>query len=131
MIIGFELRSRLRAAAFGRLFVFGYFVAPTAVDLRFHGTSLKTRCTTLVPIPSDLPILRMPSPLALSSRMRASTDGLTRRRPNFTPFALARASPALTRLPNDSPLKLSEYPEHLKHRLARGRRSIESLLMKE
>jgi hypothetical protein len=25
-----------------------------------HGTSLKTRCTTLVPMPSFLPILRMP-----------------------------------------------------------------------
>jgi hypothetical protein len=38
-----------------------YFLAPTAVDLRFHGTSLKTRCTTDVPMPSCLPILRSPN----------------------------------------------------------------------
>jgi hypothetical protein len=62
-----------------------------------HGFSLKTRCTTLVPTPSVLPILRMPSPLALSSSMRASTEDLTRRRPSLVPFALARASPAFTR----------------------------------
>src|SRR5882672_5659277 len=62
-----------------------------------RGSCLKTRCTTLVPMPSFRPILRMPSPLALSSSMRASTDGLTRRRPNLVPFALARASPAFTR----------------------------------
>src|SRR5882672_1637087 len=48
-------------------------------------------------MPSFLPILRMPSPLALSFTISASIDGLTRRRPNFTPLALARASPALTR----------------------------------
>jgi len=35
--------------------------------------------------------------LALNSRIRCSTAGLTRRRPNFVPFALARTSPALTR----------------------------------
>src|SRR3979409_2575815 len=62
-----------------------------------HGTCLKTRCTTLVPMPSFLPILRMPSPLALHSSIRASTEGLTPRRPSVVPFALARASPALTR----------------------------------
>jgi hypothetical protein len=64
-------------------------------DQDCHGTCLKTPCTTLVPMPSILPILRMPSPLALNSRIRCSTAGLTRRRPNFAPFALARTSPAL------------------------------------
>ena len=38
-----------------------------------QGSCLKTRCTTLVPMPSFLPILRMPSPLALNSSIRAST----------------------------------------------------------
>src|SRR5882757_10035602 len=82
-------------------------------------------------MPSFLPILRMPSPLALSSSILASTDGFTRRRPNFVPFARARARPAFTPLPNDPTLKLGEHAKHLKHRLARGRRSIESLLVKE
>jgi hypothetical protein len=35
-----------------------------------------------VPMPSFLPILRMPSPLALNSNILASTEGLTRRRPS-------------------------------------------------
>jgi hypothetical protein len=38
-----------------------------------HGVFLKTRCTTLVPIPSFRPILRIPSPLAFNSSIRAST----------------------------------------------------------
>jgi hypothetical protein len=57
------------------------------------------RCTTLVPIPSFRPILRMPSPFALNSSIRASTEGLTRRRPNFVPFALARAGTASATAP--------------------------------
>jgi hypothetical protein len=56
-----------------------------------------TRCTTLVPMPSVLPIFNMPMPSLRSSRMRSSTKGSTGRRPSFVPFALARASPALTR----------------------------------
>jgi hypothetical protein len=48
-------------------------------------------------MPKVRPVLRMPSPLARSWRMRASTAGLTGRRPSFVPFALALASPALTR----------------------------------
>jgi hypothetical protein len=32
-----------------------------------HGACLKTRCTTLAPMPSFLRILWMPSPLALSA----------------------------------------------------------------
>src|ERR1700730_9037558 len=47
-------------------------------------------------MPSFRPILRIPSPLALNSSIRASTEGLTRRRPSLVPFALARARPALT-----------------------------------
>jgi hypothetical protein len=35
-------------------------------------------------------------PSAFSSRIRASMEGFTGRRPNLVPFALARASPALT-----------------------------------
>src|ERR1039458_221260 len=41
-----------------------------------------TLWTTLVPTPSVLAILRMPSPLARSSLIVASTDGLTLRRPS-------------------------------------------------
>ena len=52
-------------------------------------------------MPSVLPILRMPSPLALNSSIRASTDGLTRRRPNLVPFALARAARAKALLADD------------------------------
>jgi hypothetical protein len=36
-----------------------------------------TRCTTLVPMPSFLPILRMPSPSGINSSIRASTEGST------------------------------------------------------
>jgi hypothetical protein len=82
------IRARIRA---------GLNSASEKNDQDCHGSCLKTRCTTLVPTPSVLPILRMPSPLALNSSMRASTEGLTRRRPNFVPFALARARPAFTR----------------------------------
>ena len=59
------------------------------------GCCLKTRCTTLVPMPSLRPILSIPSPAPLSSIIRASTAGSTRRRPSLVPFALARASPEL------------------------------------
>jgi hypothetical protein len=38
---------------------------------------LKTLCTTLVPMPSFLPILRLPSALAINSSIRASTEGST------------------------------------------------------
>jgi hypothetical protein len=41
------------------------------------------------------PILRMPMPSALSSRMRASMAGFTGRRPSLVPFACALARPAL------------------------------------
>ena len=34
-------------------------------------------------------------------------------------------------LSNNPPLKLSKYTQHLKHRLARARRRVESLLVKE
>jgi len=39
--------------------------------------------------------------------------------------------PSIYPFSNDPPLELSEYAEHLKHRFARGRRSIKSLLVKE
>jgi hypothetical protein len=61
------------------------------------GPCVKTRCTTLVPMPSFRPILRILSPFAFSSNIRASTAGFTWRRPSLVPFALARARPALTR----------------------------------
>jgi hypothetical protein len=38
-----------------------------------------TRCTTLVPTPMVRAIFKIPIPVALSSRMWASTTGLTRR----------------------------------------------------
>jgi hypothetical protein len=38
---------------------------------------LETRCMTLVPMPSFLPTLRMPSPLPSTLNIRASTEGLT------------------------------------------------------
>ena len=60
------------------------------------GSCFKTRCTTLVPIPSSRPILSIPSPLPLNFSICASIAGATRRRPSFVPFALARARPALT-----------------------------------
>ncbi len=41
------------------------------------------------------------------------------------------SKPSIDSFPNDSPLELGEYTKHLKHRLARARRSIESLLVKE
>src|SRR5450432_1698220 len=93
-------------------------------------TAPTTRCTTLVPMPSFRPILRMPSPLARSWRMRASTAGFTGRRPSFVPLARALASPAFT-LANNAPLELGKNAQHLKHRLAGGRRSVEALLMQE
>jgi len=81
-------------------------------------------------MPSVLPILRMPSPLALNSRIRCSTAGLTRRRPNFVPFPGA-GEPRVDSLANYASLELGENAKHLKHRLARGRRGIKSLLVKK
>ena len=43
------------------------------------------------------PIFKMPIPSAFNSRIRASIEGLTARRPSFVSFALALASPAFTR----------------------------------
>ena len=54
-------------------------------------------------------------PLALSSSMRLSIAGLTGRRPNFVPFALALASPAFT-LSDHAALNFGEHSQHLKHR---------------
>ena len=71
----------------------GHFKPPRAP--RYEVAEI-TRWTTLVPMPMVRPILRIPIPVALSSRMRASTEGFTGRRPSFVPFALARARPALT-----------------------------------
>jgi hypothetical protein len=43
-----------------------------------------------VPTPIVRPIFKMPMPAASSSRMRASMEAFTGRRPSFIPFALAR-----------------------------------------
>jgi hypothetical protein len=51
-----------------------------------------TRCTTLVPTPMVRPIFNMPMPSAFSARMRASTAGLTRRRPIHWPQQCVRAA---------------------------------------
>jgi hypothetical protein len=56
-----------------------------------------TLCTTLVPTRSVRATLRMPIPCPLRTRIRASTAGLTGRRPSFVPLARALARPALTR----------------------------------
>ena len=58
------------------------------------------------------------------------------RGPNSTAAQLCAVRPGASKpsidpLPNDSPLKLSEHAEHLKHRFARGGRGVESLLVKE
>ena len=62
-------------------------------------------------------------------------SGLHRRLNSASPELCAiRPCARKTRIdsfPNNPPLELGEYAEHLKHRLARGRRSIEPLLMKE
>ena len=39
--------------------------------------------------------------------------------------------PCIHSFPNDAPLELGEYTEHLEHRFARGRRGIKSLLVKK
>jgi hypothetical protein len=58
--------------------------------------------------------------LALSSRIWTSTADATGRRPSFVPFARAREA-SVDPLPNDAPLELGEYPQHLEHRLAGGK----------
>jgi hypothetical protein len=85
-----------------------------------RGSCLKTRCTTLVPMPSFRPILRMPSPLAFSSSI--GPPPLPRpSRPSFVPFALARARPALTRS-RISSLGSDSYPLEQKVPAGFGRR---------
>jgi hypothetical protein len=79
-------------------------------DQGCHGSCLKTRCTTLVPTPSVLPILRMPSPLALNSNMRASTEG-----PTSYLSPLHEQGPRYS-FANDPTLKLGKHAQHLKHR---------------
>jgi hypothetical protein len=49
----------------------------------------------------------------------------------FRAVCLSASETGVYPFPNDPPLELGEYAKHLKHRLARGRRSIESLLVKE
>ena len=100
-------------------------------DQGCHGSCLKTRCTTLVPTPSVLPILRMPSPLALNSNMRASTEGLTRPPAQLRTFRPSASKTRVYSFANDPTLELGKHAKHLKHRFARSRRSIESLLVEE
>ncbi len=54
----------------------------------------RTSWRTLVPTFSFRAILKMPSPAAPSSFIRASTEGVDRRRPSFVLSAVARASSA-------------------------------------
>jgi hypothetical protein len=57
--------------------------------------------------------------------------GLDAASAQFRTVCSGTGEPSIDSFPNDSPLKLSEYPKHLKHRLPRGGRSIEPLLVKE
>src|ERR1700716_576431 len=78
-------------------------------------------------MPSLRPILRMPSPLAFNSSIRASTDAPA----EFRPVRPCASETCVHPLSDNSPLKLSKFTQHLKHRLAGSRRGIESLLVKE
>jgi hypothetical protein len=88
-------------------------MARPASDGGTDQAALSTLCTTDVPTPTVRPIFRMPMPVPLSSRMRASTAGLTGRRPSLMPFFRALARPALTR--STMMLEFREDSEHLIH----------------
>src|ERR1700704_4204837 len=51
--------------------------------------------------------------------------------PEFRSFRPSARKTGIDPLSNNPPLKLSKYTQHLKHRLARARRRVESLLVKE
>ena len=89
------------------------------------------RCTLDIEAQVYAPDLRMLRPAASELRTASATFCLTAGRPKRLPFALARAIPACTRSTIHALLELCKDAEHLKHRLARGRRRIEPLLVKE
>jgi hypothetical protein len=51
--------------------------------------------------------------------------------PQFGAVRFGARQPSIYPFSNDPSLELSKHAEHLKHRFARGRRRIESLLVKE
>jgi hypothetical protein len=51
--------------------------------------------------------------------------------PQFGAVRSGARQPSIYPFSNDPSLELSKHAEHLKHRFARGRRRIESLLVKE
>src|SRR5258708_6236327 len=97
----------------------------------YRAVSNTTRCTTLVPMPSFLPIFRMPMPSARSCRIRASTAGFTRTSAKLDAVRPSPRKATVDTPTHDAALELGKPAQHLKHRLAGGRRGVEALLMKE
>ena len=62
------------------------------------------------------------------SRFNSRLDATS---PEFRSFRPGARETGIDPLSNNPPLKLSKYTQHLKHRFAGSRRSIEPLLMKE
>ena len=51
--------------------------------------------------------------------------------PQLCALGLCARETSIDALPNDTPLELGKHAEHLEHRLARGRRGVEALLMEK
>src|SRR5258708_39343348 len=97
----------------------------------YRAVSNTTRCTTLVPMPSFLPIFRMPMPSARSCRIRASTAGFTRTSAKLDAVRPSPRKASVDTITDDAALELGKHAQHLKHRLADGRRGVKALLLKE
>src|SRR5260370_20500518 len=94
----------------------------------YRAVSNTTRCTTLVPMPSFLPIFRMPMPSARSCRIRASTAGFTRTSAKLDAVRPSPRQASVDTITDDTALQLGQNAQHLKQRLAGGRRGREGLL---
>ena len=79
-------------------------------------------------LPADL---EDPVPAGPQFQYSGFNSGLDATPPEFRSFRPSAGETGIDPLSNNPPLKLGKYTQHLKHRLAGSRRSIESLLMKE
>jgi hypothetical protein len=79
-------------------------------------------------LPADLKHSVAPGLQFYYSRLDSRLDATP---PEFRSFRPSARKTGIDPLSNNPPLKLSKYPQHLKHRLAGRRRGIESLLVKE
>jgi hypothetical protein len=90
-------------------------MARPASDGGTDQAALSTLCTTDVPTPTVRPIFRMPMPVPLSSRMRASTAGLTGAATELDALLPGFGKAGIDPFDDDGTLEFREDSEHLIH----------------